>query len=229
MWYTIFWRDNMFENLNKSTIFKGLNEEEIKALLSQTSYYTKSFKSEEFIAFRGDKVEAYMLVLEGELVSEMQKVNGKVVKIETLLPYADIAPAFIFGIDNTFPIDLYATKNSKLLYIPKNDLINILQKNKIILNNILISFSNRTQFLSKKLWLSNKTIEEKLATYILDNLDKNSLWHVKKSITDLANIFGVSRPSLSRVITGLVEEGTLERVSNSSFKLLDKEALLNKF
>ena len=219
----------MFENLNKSTIFKGLNEEEIKALLSQTSYYTKSFKSEEFIAFRGDKVEAYMLVLEGELVSEMQKVNGKVVKIETLLPYADIAPSFIFGIDNTFPIDLYATKNSKLLYIPKNDLINILQKNKIILNNILNSFSNRTQFLSKKLWLSNKTIEEKLATYILDNLDKNSLWHVKKSITDLANIFGVSRPSLSRVITGLVEEGTLERVSNSSFKLLDKEALLNKF
>lgn len=219
----------MFENLNKSTIFKGLNEEEIKTLLSQTSYYTKSFKNEEFIAFRGDKVEAYMLVLEGELVSEMQKVNGKVVKIETLLPYADIAPAFIFGIDNTFPIDLYATKNSKLLYIPKNDLINILQKNKIILNNILNSFSNRTQFLSKKLWLSNKTIEEKLATYILDNLDKNSLWHVKKSITDLANIFGVSRPSLSRVITGLVEEGTLERVSNSSFKLLDKEALLNKF
>ena len=219
----------MFENLNKSTIFKGLNEEEIKALLSQTSYYTKSFKSEEFIAFRGDKVEAYMLVLEGELVSEMQKVNGKVVKIETLLPYADIAPAFIFGIDNTFPIDLYATKNSKLLYIPKNDLINILQKNKIILNNILNSFSNRTQFLSKKLWLSNKKKEKKLATYILDNLDKNSLWHVKKSITDLANIFGVSRPSLSRVITGLVEEGTLERVSNSSFKLLDKEALLNKF
>ncbi len=219
----------MFENLNKSTIFKGLNEEEIKTLLSQTSYYTKSFKNEEFIAFRGDKVEAYMLVLEGELVSEMQKVNGKVVKIETLLPYADIAPAFIFGIDNTFPIDLYATKDSKLLYIPKNDLINILQKNKIILNNILNSFSNRTQFLSKKLWLSNKTIEEKLATYILDNLDKNSLWHVKKSITDLANIFGVSRPSLSRVITGLVEEGTLERVSNSSFKLLDKEALLNKF
>lgn len=219
----------MFENLNKSTIFKGLNEEEIKALLSQTSYYIKSFKSEEFIAFRGDKVEAYMLVLEGELVSEMQKVNGKVVKIETLLSYADIAPAFIFGIDNTFPIDLYATKNSKILYIPKNDLINILQKNKIILNNILNSFSNRTQFLSKKLWLSNKTIEEKLATHILENLDKNNIWYIKKSITDLANIFGVSRPSLSRVIAGLVEEEILERVSNSSFKLLDKDSLLNKF
>lgn len=219
----------MFKNLNKSTIFKGLNENEIRELLNQTNYYTKSFKSDEFIAFRGDKVEAYMLVLEGELVSEMQKVNGKVVKIETLLPYADIAPAFIFGIDNTFPIDLYATKDSKILYILKNDLINILQKNKTILNNILNSFSNRTQFLSKKLWLSNKTIEEKLATHILENLDKNNIWHIKKSITDLANIFGVSRPSLSRVIAGLAEEEILERVSNSSFKLLDKDSLLNKF
>ena len=219
----------MFKNLNKSTIFKGLNENEIRELLNQTNYYTKSFKSDEFIAFRGDNVEAYMLVLEGELVSEMQKVNGKVVKIETLLPYADIAPAFIFGIDNTFPIDLYATKDSKILYIPKNDLINILQKNKTILNNILNSFSNRTQFLSKKLWLSNKTIEEKLATHILENLDKNNIWHIKKSITDLANIFGVSRPSLSRVIAGLAEEEILERVSNSSFKLLDKDSLLNKF
>ena len=219
----------MFKNLNKSTIFKGLNENEIRELLNQTNYYTKSFKSDEFIAFRGDKVEAYMLVLEGELVSEMQKVNGKVVKIETLLPYADIAPAFIFGIDNTFPIDLYATKDSKILYIPKNDLINILQKNKTILNNILNSFSNRTQFLSKKLWLSNKTIEEKLATHILENLDKNNIWHIKKSITDLANIFGVSRPSLSRVIARLAEEEILERVSNSSFKLLDKDSLLNKF
>lgn len=219
----------MFKNLNKSTIFKGLNENEISELLNQTNYYTKSFKNEEFVAFRGDKVEAYMLVLEGELVSEMQKVNGKVVKIETLLPYADIAPAFIFGVDNTFPIDLYATKDSKILYIPKNDLINILQKNKIILNNILNSFSNRTQFLSKKLWLSNKTIEEKLATHILENLDKNNIWHIKKSISDLANIFGVSRPSLSRVIAGLVEENILERVDNSNFKLLEKESLLDKF
>ena len=219
----------MFKNLNKSTIFKGLNENEISELLNQTNYYTKSFKNEEFVAFRGDKVEAYMLVLEGELVSEMQKVNGKVVKIETLLPYADIAPAFIFGVDNTFPIDLYATKDSKILYIPKNDLINILQKNKIILNNILNSFSNRTQFLSKKLWLSNKTIEEKLATHILENLDKNNIWHIKKSISDLANIFGVSRPSLSRVIARLVEENILERVDNSNFKLLEKESLLDKF
>lgn len=219
----------MFFNLNKALIFKGLSAKEIENLFKEIKYYTKSYINEEFIAFRGDKVDCYMVLIEGELVSEMQKINGKVVKIETFLPYADIAPAFVFGKDNGFPVDLYATKTSKLLFIPKQELLKLLQKNSTILENVLNSFSNRTQFLSKKLWFSNKTIEEKLATHILENLDKNSIWHIKKSITDLANVFGVSRPSLSRVITSFIDEGILERVTNSSFKLLDKETLLEKF
>lgn len=219
----------MFENLNKALIFKGLKTEEIENLFKNINYYTKSYVNEEFIAFRGDKVENYMILVEGELVSEMQKINGKVVKIENLFPYADLAPAFVFGADNHFPVDLYAIKTSKILFIPKAELLKIIGFNSRILENILNSFSNRTQFLSKKLWFSNKTIEEKLATHILENLDKNNNWIIKKSITDLANIFGVSRPSLSRVITGLVEEKILERLENGGFKLLEKEALLDKF
>jgi len=219
----------MFEKLTKSIVFKGLSKEKIENIFKEINYYTKTYVNEEFVAFRGDKVDSYMILLEGEFVAEMQKINGKVVKIENLLPMADIAPAFVFGLDNHFPIDLYAVKPSKLLFIPKAELLKLLQKDSRILENILNSFSNRTQFLSKKLWFSNKTIEEKLATHILENLDKKEIWIIKKSITDLANIFGVSRPSLSRVITGFVDEKILERLENGSFKLLDKESLLNKF
>lgn len=219
----------MYKNINKSIIFKGLNEKEVDEIFKNINYYTKSYVNEEFVAFRGDKVESYMILLEGELIAEMQKINGKVVKIENLTPFSDIAPAFVFGQDNCFPIDLYAAKPSKILYIPKFELLKIIQNNIKILENLLNSFSNRTQFLSKKLWFSNKTIEEKLATYILENINSNEIWVVKKSITDLANIFGVSRPSLSRVITGLVEENILERLENGSFKLLDKDSLLDKF
>lgn len=219
----------MFDKLNKALIFKGLNESEIEKILSKIKFYTKSFVIDEFIAFRGDKIDSYMILLEGELNSEMQKINGKVVKIENLIPFADLAPAFVFGNDNHFPVDLYATRNSKILYIPKQELLKIIQLNSQVLENLLNSFSNRTQFLSKKLWFSNKTIEEKLATNILENLDSNQIWKIKKSITDLANIFGVSRPSLSRVITGLVDEKILERLENGNFKLLNKDALLEKF
>lgn len=219
----------MLKNLNKSIIFRGIDEKEIDKIFKNINYYTKSYVNEEFIAFRGDRVESYMILLEGELVAEMQKINGKVVKIENLNPFSDIAPAFVFGQDNYFPIDLYAIKPSKILYIPKDELLKIIQNNIRILENLLNSFSNRTQFLSKKLWFSNKTIEEKLATHILENLNSKEIWVIKKSITDLANIFGVSRPSLSRVIAGFVEENVLERLENGEFKLLDKKSLLDKF
>ena len=96
-------------------------EKEIGEMFKNINYYTKSYVNEEFIAFRGDKVECYMILLEGELVAEMQKINGKVVKIENLTAFSDIAPAFVFGQDNNVPIDLYAVKPSKILYIPKNE------------------------------------------------------------------------------------------------------------
>ena len=68
-------------------------------------------------------------------ISEMKKINGKVVKIEDLTAFSDIAPAFVFGQDNNFPIDLYAVKPSKILYIPKNELLKIIQSNVKIFNN----------------------------------------------------------------------------------------------
>ena len=115
MWYTFYGGDMMFENLDKSTLFLNFSKEEINDVLKNIGYYTKSFIKEEFIAFRGDSINCFMILLEGELIAEMQKLNGKVIKIENLLPFSDIAPAFVFGKDNTFPVDLYAIKNSKIL------------------------------------------------------------------------------------------------------------------
>lgn len=40
--------------------------------------------------------------------------------------------------------------------------------------------------------------------------------------------FGVSRPSLSRVIGDFIDEELLERVDKDTFKIIDKESLLEK-
>ena len=97
----------------------------------------------------------------------------------------------------------------------------------MLLTNILNSFSNKTQFLSSKLWFSNKTIEEKLASYLLQNMD-GDLVLLKDSIKNIADIFGVSRPSLSRVIASWVEEGILKREKSKILKVLDIEELKNR-
>ncbi len=215
----------MKDFFKKCSLFKGLSDKDLDSL--NFNYQIKKYNKGEYIAFKGDQIDNYMLVKEGEIVAEMQKVNGKVVRVETLLSTREIAPAFVFGRNNQFPVDIYANTYTEVVFISKFDLLELLQSNKKTLENILNSFSNKTQFLSQRLWFANKTIEEKLASYLIEN-SKDDIVNLKVSIKDLAELFGVSRPSLSRVIVSWVEEGFLERINNKTLKILNKDLLIDK-
>lgn len=217
----------MFKFLANTTLFKNIEINDIETLLKNINYNLKKHKKGEYIAFKGDIVTNYMLIKSGEIRAEMLKKNGQSIEVEVLRKNQDIAPSFLFGNNNKFPVDVFVKEESEIFYLPKEELLNLIQKDKRVLQNILDSFSSKTQFLSKRLNFANKTIEEKLAIYILENT-QNNIFNLKVSITNLAEIFGVSRPSLSRVIVTWVEEGILERINNKSFKLLEKSELEDK-
>jgi CRP-like cAMP-binding protein len=105
-------------------------------------------------------------------------------------------------------------------------LIFILQHSQVVLQNYLNAISSRTQFLSNKIrFLSFKTIKEKIANYILTNLKKDSqIYSLNQSQTELADFFGVARPSLARALAELEEEGIL-RVKRREITILNKEKL----
>lgn len=217
----------MIDFLKKTNLFHNLSDKEIKGVLEKISCYQKKIRKGEYLAFKGDKIEKYMLVKTGFFITEMAMPTGKIMQVETIKSGREIAPSFIFGKNNEFPVDIYAGEDAEIVYFYKEDLLTLLQSNKKVLTNILNSFSNKTQFLSSKLWFSNKTIEEKLASYLLQNMD-GDLVLLKDSIKNIADIFGVSRPSLSRVIASWVEEGILKREKSKILKVLDIEELKNR-
>lgn len=219
----------MFEDLSKTIIFKGFNPDEIKSCLSQVKYKVVSYSKGETVAFRKDELKEFMIILDGTLKSEMIKINGKSFKVEELHKNQIIAPAFLFGNNPVMPVDLSAISSSKLLKIPKNSFIKLLQIDERILENFLNSLSNKAQFLTKKIWFLNKSLEEKLAEYILNNLNENNEIKLNKSIKDLAQEFNVARPSLSRILKKWVEDGSLNRVAINHFKVNNPEELLDKF
>ena len=138
-----------------------------------------------------------------------------------------IASAFIFGDVNKFPVDLVAKSQVKILFIEKNEVIELLKMNSKILKVFLDEISNKAQFLSKNLWesLSNKTINQKLVEYILKN-EKDGVFIFDRSIKDLAEYFNVSRPSLSRVIKKFIEDKVIEKLEKGKYKILSKEKLI---
>lgn len=216
----------MTETLAKSPLFQGITEDEIKNLLSSFPYQVKTFHPGNLVASRNETCAFLIIILEGSVKGEMLDFSGKTIKIEDLEAPRAIAPAFLFGKENQFPVDVIATSEIRLLYLPKQTLIQYIQRNERFLNNYLNAIANRAQFLTKKLYfLSFSTIKEKLANYILE-LSKPYKTEVELPVSqqELAELFGVARPSLARCLNDLEKNRCIE-VSRKKVIILDRQGL----
>jgi len=202
----------MLEQLSRSPVFKGIPAADIKELLNRVEHRFITYKKGKTIASRGDKCEKLMVIVNGSVRGEMIDFNGKAIEVETIHAPRPIAPGFIFGNNNFFPVDVVADQDITLLSMPKPSLIQLIQLNKTVLQNYLDIISNRAYFLSERLWfMSFKTIKEKFAHYIFSLLrpGENRI-ALPKSQQQLSEFFGVSRPSLARVINEMEEAQVIE-------------------
>ena len=216
----------MTDILIESPLFQGISEKELHQLVSSFPYQIKTYHQGNLIASRNETCEFLMIILEGSVKGEMLDFSGKTIKIEDLQAPRPIAPAFLFGIENRFPVDVIANSEVKLLYLPRQTIIQYIQRNERFLTNYLNAISNRAQFLTKKLYfLSFSTIKEKLANYILE-LSKPYKTEIELPVSqqELAELFGVTRPSLARSLNELEKTGCIE-VRRKQITIHDRQGL----
>lgn len=212
--------------LSKTNIFRGLSPEEISRMLSGKSFQVKEYQKNEYLAFSGDECRSLMIVVQGSVRGEMTDFSGKTIKIEDIQAPRPLAAAFIFGRENRFPVDIIANEPVRIVIIQHETLIFLLQNNQLILKNYLSVISNRTQFLSNRIrFLTFKTIKEKIAHYILSlGGRENKTVNIDQSQTELADFFGVTRPSLARALAEMETDGILA-VERRTCTVLNKEKL----
>jgi CRP-like cAMP-binding protein len=203
----------IYEILARSPVFNGMKPRGVEALLKRVPHRFVKHKKGNAIAFRGDQCQNLLVLIKGSVRGEMVDMDGKAVQVESIPAPRPIAPAFIFGKNNLFPVDVVAETDIILLSIPKTSLIRLIQISMVVLNNYLDIVSNRAQFLSERLWfMSFKTIKEKFAYYVFNLLKpgENTVT-LPKSQQELSEFFGVSRPSLARVIREMEIDGIIHQ------------------
>ena len=159
------------------------------------------------------KRQSHPILLEGTVRGEMIDFAGKTIVIEEIESPMPLAPAFIFGRNNTFPVNIVAQTNISVLKIPKPEFVKLMQKSDTLLINFMNIVSGRAQFLSQKLkFLSFQSIKGKFAFYIM-NLSKNTKSNqivLPLPQSKLADLFGVTRPSLGRAIREMHNDGIIK-------------------
>jgi transcription regulator, CRP family len=204
--------------LTKVSLFKGLNPDKIAKCLTEADFKIKEYKKNEIVFFRGDILKKIIIIVKGTARGEMQKFNGDTIVINQMKAGEVLASAFLFGKNNVFPVDLIALENSEFLFLDKEKYLDLIQSDKRLLLNFIREISNKSQYLSKRIWFNftHKTIEEKVLSYIKENAQDDKIKFLP-SISALAKKFEVTRPALSREISSLCKRKILKKIEHNVY------------
>lgn len=198
--------------LAKSILFGNVSEADISNLLETAAYRVVAYRPKDIVALQGAPCNHLMIVLSGLLQGQMVNDAGKLVVIEELQASQLLAPAFLYAPKNNLPVNIIAMESSEILFIHRDDFTLWMQQNRQLLQNFLMLISGRSHFLSDKImFLSLKSIKNKIADYLLRQLPDLSadVIHLAETQQEIADSFGVTRPSLARALAEMEQEGVI--------------------
>ena len=211
-----------------SPIFSGLTRLEIDTLLNGKHNVT-NYKAGELIAIQGSLYRSLLIVDSGIVRGEMSSLAGNSIVIEEIEAPRIIAPAIIFASDNRFPVTVIAVTDVVIVSIKESDFTGIMQSDYRILHNFVRSISDRNKFLSDKVrTMSFGTIKSKIANYLLSQIKQkqSTEFDIPHTQQELADMFGVTRPALSRAISQIAETGVL--ISQKNHFIIQNENKLKE-
>ena len=218
----------MIPALVNNPLFRGITPERLFADLEEISFHTRSYKKGEILAQQGAVCNRLVILTKGSVRGEMFDYSGRLIKVEDIAAPRAIAPLFLFGEENRYPVEVTANEPTEVIELPKSSVLSLFRKNEQFLENYMNLSANYARTLSDKLFfMSFKTIRQKLASYLLRLYKQQQQTHITldRSQQELSDYFGVSRPSLARELAHMQEDGLLI-ADRKHITILQKEQLV---
>ena len=214
-------------NLITCPLFRGMSKEEHDAFLERNVNEVVNFEKGETVVRQGDIINSMYLLVKGVVRTQMITKEGNALEIDLLEAVIPLAPAFIYASNNKFPVDVITMEPCTFLKISKSAWLKEMISNEKLLINFLTLNSNMTVFLSQKIqMISLKSLRHKLSIFLLEKTTPEKNYFIlKRSRTQLAEYFGVQRPSLARTIKELEDESIIT-TSGRVVTVLDRNKLV---
>lgn len=218
MWYT----------LGRTALFSGLNKEDIKNCFEGIQY-TLNIAAEKKILFSPqERADYFGLVLSGAVDIQKVSESGKVVLVARLYPGDTFGEAAVFAGHPYYPVSVLVYKASEQLLLHRDQLLQLLTRDVRLLNNFLRISAHKLHHMNQRLeLLSLPSIRQKVFFYLNMELAQARMRNeimLPFSKLAWAEYMNVSRPSLSRELKAMCNEGLLE-VSNRRIRIIAPQNL----
>lgn len=217
--------------LAKVSLFAGIESADLTTMLGCLEPKLSNYQKNDFITIAGEKFESIGIMLEGEAVVIKENAAGNRVVMDLLKPGGIFGEVAVFAENSVWPGSVVAQEASKALFIPRQKIISQCHKmcpmHQTIIQNMLIIVSEKAVMLNKKVeYLTIKSMRGKIAAYLLEQYQKSgkALFELPMNRHEMADFLNVSRPSMSREMGRMKEEGIID-FHLASVRISNPEAL----
>lgn len=201
------------EFLTALPLFKDFSSKDIINFVKDNSCKLLNFTKEDVIFFEDEQCKNLSIVLEGAV--EIQKIDpsGKVLTVANLSKGDAFGENLLFGDKNSYPMTVVSKDATVILMISKNSVANLCQTSRNFLNEFLRLLSNKAFSLSAKIKeVTLKNIRQKICEFLAWKFNSQNSMTISLDMSkkDWAEKLGVQRPSLSRELIKMKEDGLID-------------------
>ena len=204
------------QKLKNTKLFIGLNEDEILSCLRSSDFNIEEFEKDETIFHVGDKAKHINVLIDGAVSICRDSMDGKrsIVAIFNTVG-AIFGEVFLFLENKGYEHYAKAASKVKLLKISKDYLFEGSKEgkdyHKVFLENMLSDLAFKNYYLNRKVQiLSCSSLRQKIAMFLIQNMDRDKRCISGLGREEMADLLNTARPSLSRELMKMQEEGIIE-------------------
>ena len=209
-------------------MFSKKSKEAILEIFKDTNYTIKKFSKNDIIAIEGDTCTSIGLVLEGN-VDIKRMLGSKVVHLSSFSKGGVFGEIIAFSDVNLYPATVIASSLSQIMFIDKKDFIKFCTHNEEFLGMFLNTLTNKIFLLNNSITnLTFNSIRQKICNFLISEYKIQKSKNIKLNITKekLSESLGVTRPSLSRELINMKDDGLID-YNRSHIVILDLESIEN--
>jgi CRP-like cAMP-binding protein len=215
--------------LKRCPLFAGLKEEDLKRIRAIASL--RQIGKKEILFSDGEAAKGFYVILSGKVKLYKVSPEGKEQILHVVSAPDAFAEAALF-LEGTYPAFGEALTDCQLLFFPKRDFLQLIEKNPQLSINMIVTLSHYLKrFAGLIEELSLKEVSSRIAKYLVDlslklSKEGKSSKEVELDLskTQLALKLGTISETLSRTLAKMKAKGIID-VKKNRIIILNREAL----
>lgn len=199
--------------LLKTTVplLKDVDATTLNRCLDSCDIFSKRYSKGAVAHHQHDACTALDIVMSGNLAAYALAENGSEMTLFEFAENSVIGANLLFGENHAYPLNIYAVSDCELLCMTRRAVGEFLHDHGFVMQFVK-SLSMNSQGMNRKItMIMHKTLRENILDYLqhLSFMQNTTTITLPISKRELADYFGVQRPSLFRELKRLSEEGMI--------------------